>query len=243
MLSRAWFSRRAVPPRAERRPATGAATIAAAVTSEAGAVVDRGGRPRLAPLLAFLLGMAAARSASAEGTGRALYGQPSYGLELEPHLVAGVANPPGPGVDQGAGAGVRGSIVVSRDGFIRNGDDSIAIGFGLDVLHYRGQSGSLFGTCVRRTPGPAGTSICTEVDTPGGPRNYVFIPAVMQWNFWLTPWWSAFGEPGLAVFLTNHSGGVAPSLSVGGRMHVSDVVTLTLRLGWPTTTLGVSFLL
>jgi hypothetical protein len=184
-----------------------------------------------------------APSASAETFGRGVAGQPQYGLEIEPHFVAGIADPPGPGVDQGGGAGLRGSIVVSRDGFIRTVNDSIAIGFGLDVLHYRGQGSSLFGTCVRRAPGPAGTSICSEVDTPGGPRNYLFIPAVMQWNFWLTPQWSVFGEPGIDLFFTSHAGGVAPSLSVGGRLRIADAITLTFRLGWPTTTFGVSFLL
>jgi hypothetical protein len=193
------------------------------------------------PLALALLVLAGPSPAAAQGLSRRFADQPAYGLELEPHLVAGVVDPPGPGTSQGAGAGLRASIVVSRDGFINNVNDSIAIGFGLDVLHYRGQDGALFGTCVRREPGPGGTSVCTEVDIPGGPRNYVFIPVVMQWNFWLHPQWSAFVEPGLAVFLTNRGAGAAPSLSVGGRMHVSDAFSLVFRLGWPTTTLGVSF--
>lgn len=204
------------------------------------ALLARALRRFAAPLALAVVMLAGASPVAAQGLPRRSEDQPAYAFELEPHLVAGIADPPGPGTAQGAGAGVRASFVVSRDGFIDNVNDSIAIGFGIDALHYRGQNSSLFGTCLKRQPGPGGTSVCTEVDVPGGPRNYLFVPMVMQWNFWLRPQWSAFVEPGLAVFLTNRGLGAAPSLSVGGRMHISDVVSLVLRLGWPTTTLGVS---
>ena len=170
--------------------------------------------------------------------------QPGYTLELEPHLVAGLANPPGPGVGQGGGAGLRGSFVVSRDGFIPSANDSLAIGFGIDALHYRSAYGpDYFGTCVSRTPAPAGPPICTEVDTPGGPRNYLFVPLVLQWNFWLTDRWSAFVEPGIDLYFTAHHGGVTPNLGIGGRFQLNNVISLIFRLGWPTATVGISFLL
>jgi len=187
--------------------------------------------------------LAAPTPAAAQVFGGRAPGASSYNLEFEPHLVAGLADPPGRGVGQGAGAGVRGSVVVSHYGFLRTGKDSVAVGFGLDFLHYRGDDNSLFGSCIRREPGPGGTSVCTEVDVPGGPRNYVFIPVVMQWSFWATPQFSAFAEPGLAAFFASHGGGVglAPNLAVGGRFRPSDALTLVLRIGWPTTTLGASF--
>jgi len=194
--------------------------------------------------LGALVVLAIPRSAAAQYRAHASYArQPGYGFELEPHLVAGLANPPGPGVDQGGGAGLRGSIVISRDGFIPTANDSLAIGFGIDALHYRGAYGDYFGTCVSRAPGPAGTSVCTEVDTPGGPRNYIFVPLVLQWNFWLTDRWSAFVEPGLDLYFTAHHGGVTPALGIGGRFQLNDVVSLIFRLGWPTATIGISFLL
>jgi len=170
-------------------------------------------------------------------------GASSYNLEIEPHLVAGLADPPGRGVGQGAGAGMRGSLVVSHLGFMRNGKDSVAVGFGVDFLHYSGDRNSLLGSCIRREPGPGGLSVCTEVDVPGAPRNYVFIPVVMQWSVWATPQFSAFAEPGLAAFFASHGGGagVAPHLALGGRFRPSEAVTLVLRIGWPTTTLGASF--
>jgi hypothetical protein len=77
---------------------------------------------------------------------------------------------------------------------------------------------------------------------PGG-GGYVFVPVVMQWNFWVSTHWSVFGEPGLAF--TN-----APRTAVdpfvffaGGRFHFSERAALTLRVGYPALSVGVSFLL
>ena len=198
-----------------------------------------------AALLAGMLAIPAVAHAQYRAHGYSQYRQqPAYTLELEPHLVAGLGNPPGPGSGQGGGAGVRGSIVVSRDGFIPTANDSLAIGFGIDALHYRGAYGAdYFGTCVARTPGPAGTLVCTEVDTPGGPRNYLFVPLVLQWNFWLTDRWSVLVEPGLDLYFTADHGGVAAPLDIGGRFLLNNVVSLIFRLGWPTATVGISFLL
>ena len=198
---------------------------------------------RLSWLVAAAL-LVAPGVAHAQSRAHAFYrGQPGYTLEVEPHLVAGLANPPGPGVNQGGGAGLRGSFVVSRDGFIPSANDSLAIGFGIDALHYRGAYGDYFGTCVSRAPAPGGTLVCTEVDSPGGPRNYLFVPLVLQWNFWLTERWSAFVEPGIDLYFTAHHGGVVPSLGLGGRFQLNNVVSLIFRVGWHTATVGISFLL
>jgi len=72
-----------------------------------------------------------------------------------------------------------------------------------------------------------------------------FIPVVMQWNFWLTTHWSVFGEPGVG-FAAN------PGLDrdvfhltayLGGRYHFNDRVSLTMRLGYPSISIGASFFL
>jgi hypothetical protein len=66
----------------------------------------------------------------------------------------------------------------------------------------------------------------------------------MQWNFWLTERFSAFGEPGLAFYhLGNYGFSASPALYVGGRMRLADRITLTARLGYPTLAIGVSFLM
>ena len=72
-----------------------------------------------------------------------------------------------------------------------------------------------------------------------GHATYVALPVVMQWNFWLSTHWSVFGEPGLQI--TNQSPNFGPVLFLGGRYHFSDSVALTLRLGYPDISVGVSF--
>jgi len=70
------------------------------------------------------------------------------------------------------------------------------------------------------------------------------IPVVMQWNFWLSRNWSVFGEPGgLLNFKKKDKVDPKPAFYAGGRYHFSDAVTLTMRIGHPTASVGVSFLL
>jgi len=80
--------------------------------------------------------------------------------------------------------------------------------------------------------------------------DYLWIPVVMQWNFWLHRKWSVFGEVGAAFrFDDMKEFGFSPLISWGGgRFHFTDSTALTLRLGIPFVltpyiSLGVSFLL
>ena len=168
-----------------------------------------------------------------------------YAFELEPHLVLG-SNPPGAGAGSGVGVGVRGNMVIAPDGFLRGVNDSVALGIGLDYGHYYA-SWAINGyrdQCLSFQPGPDGTSICTAVTSNGGTYNYLFVPAVMQWNFWLTERLSAFAEPGLTLyFISNHGFDASPALFVGGRFRIADRITLTARLGYPTFAFGVSFMM
>ena len=168
-----------------------------------------------------------------------------YVAEIEPHLVAG-SGPPGRGAGSGAGIGVRASVVLAPDGFIRGVNDSVAIGFGLDYGHFAARYGlnGYRDECLNFEPGPAGTMVCTDVTSNGGTYNYVFAPVVMQWNFWLTERFSAFGEPGLAFYhLGNYGFAVSPALYLGGRLRLADRITLTARIGYPTVAFGVSFMM
>lgn len=72
-----------------------------------------------------------------------------------------------------------------------------------------------------------------------------WIPIVMQWNFWLSSHWSVFGEPGVG-FAANPGVGrdaVGPVFAAGGRYHFNDKISLTMRIGYPEFSLGVSFFL
>ena len=161
---------------------------------------------------------------------------PPYKVELEPHLAFGLGDLY---AGAGLGLGVRASVVVVDNGFVSTINDSVAVSFGLDWLRY--------GDCYYSAVG-CGAS-------------YFLLPATMQWNFWLSPKFSVFGEPGLYIYhgvfedyCTNKAGvpipgcgyptrtGVDLALYAGGRLHFNDTIALTLRLGWPASSFGASFL-
>lgn len=167
---------------------------------------------------------------------------PNYRFEAEPHLLLGFVDPPGPAHGDGIGLGFRGTIELVDNGFISSINNSIGIGFGLDWIHY--PRGGL--KCVRLERGG-----CVAIDDQEG-VDYVMLPVVMQWNFWLSREWSVFGEPGIAFHFYNHHADyvnednglkVDPFVFyAGGRWHFSDYAALTMRLGYPTFSVGVSFL-
>ena len=116
--------------------------------------------------------------------------------------------------DFSPGLGFRGTIVVLQNGFVPSINNSIGVSFGADWVD-----------------------------------KGVWVPIAMQWNFWLSRNWSVFGEPGVALRLghglegphDDHLGFLG--LWLGGRYHFTDRFTLTLRVGRPTLSVGVSFLL
>jgi hypothetical protein len=199
----------------------------------------------LAATLAF------AGGASAQSTIQKYGARPSYGFELEPHLALGWIDPPGYGTGQGLGLGGRATFEIIGHGFIQSINNSVGIGVGADWIHYAGDGTGPRGECIAWAPGPAGTHICTEVAGSGNDEtDYLWIPVVMQWNFWLHRKWSVFGEIGSAFrFDDMREFGFSPVVSWGGgRFHFNDKTTLTLRLGLPFVltpyiSFGVSFLL
>jgi hypothetical protein len=151
---------------------------------------------------------------------------PRYSFEAEPHLAMD------PWAENaGFGPGFRGTFVVMDNGFVQTINNSIGIGVGLDWLFY-------------------GHGCPRERDCKT-PTDFV-VPVVMQWNFWLHPKWSVFGEPGVAFHFRSNGGDKFDFdpfvIYGGGRFHFTDNVTLTMRLGAPTWhhsafSIGVSFLL
>lgn len=68
------------------------------------------------------------------------------------------------------------------------------------------------------------------------------IPLVLQWNFWVSTHWAVFGEPGLALAF-GRKDYIGPTIFGGGRYHFNERVALTLRVGYPSISVGVSFYL
>jgi hypothetical protein len=191
--------------------------------------------------------LVAVRPARAQGTWRSPEQLPRYTVELEPHLAIGPFSPPGDGSGTGIGPGFRASIPILPRGFISDVNDSVAVGVGLDWLYYDAATRNR-GVCTRFRPSPDGTPVCVEVDGIIGDTSYFFIPVVMQWNFFLQQRVSVFAEPGINVYLRrdtygNYRPGPSLNIQVGGRFLFNDNIAATLRLGYPTCTLGISFLL
>jgi hypothetical protein len=154
----------------------------------------------------------------------------AYPVEIEPHLAFGPENVYGAA---GYGAGVRFGIPVAV-GHLGSVPQNLAIGLGADLLHY---DNCFFGT-------NCGAS-------------YLLVPTAAQWNLFVARPVSVFAEGGLYLYKGWFTGcgpgdgpgcippsdfGLLPTIALGGRFHLGPSTALTLRLGYPTTTLGVSFL-
>ncbi len=155
---------------------------------------------------------------------------PDYVFEAEPHFVFGFLDPPGAHSNDGFGPGFRGTFEIVDNGFIPKINNTVGIGVGLDWLFYGNYCN-----------GNGNNRNCHDADA-------ILIPVVMQWNFWLSRNWSVFGEPGfMAVFDNdgnNRDTHFRPFVFyAGGRFHFTDTLTLTMRAGWPSFSVGVSFLL
>lgn len=160
------------------------------------------------------------------------------GWELEPHLVFGAAAP-WYADGYGGGLGLRAAVTMGSFGVSPRVRDTIGLSFGGDFV--RGWGGSIYGECVERTPGPAGTSVCTRVDAPGNGGYYLLAPVVARWTLDLAPPFSFFVEPGVAIYLASRHGGAGPSFALGARLRLAESVDAVLRLGWPASSIGLAF--
>ena len=189
--------------------------------------------------LAFTLTSIVGAQARADDTIKHPGDHPNYAVELEPHLLLGGYDNLFPGT--GFGVGGRFSIPIVQNGFVPSINNSVAITFGLDFLHYGSNCGYL-----------TTNYSCSA--------NYLYFPVAMQWNYFVAQKWSVFGEPGLFIFHgfydqycpPNPNGvcydpgsqtGVRPAFYLGGRYHFNEKVSLTMRIGYPTISVGVSWFL
>jgi hypothetical protein len=189
-------------------------------------------RSTLAFAAAFGMLFCSAGLASADDTIKHPGDHLNYSVEVEPHVLIGWDGVYDAG---GLGLGARFSIPIVQNGFVPSINNSVAISFGLDLVWYGG---------------------CYAYEDPGHcGAQYVQIPVAMQWNFWVAHNWSVFGEPGLEIYhgflgdcdamhancVTPTVTGVLPALWIGGRYHLSESTALTLRIGFPAFSFGVSF--
>lgn len=171
---------------------------------------------------------------------------PKYSVELEPHLVFDWSNHGWGGNDEAFGPGLRATIPFLDNGPISKINNNMGIGFGLDWAH-NGDACDGWRWGNRRYDG-----IDCTVD--------IFIlPAVVQWNFFLTPIISVFGEAGLVIErvhweIDNCGAGwdcddtdtdVDPAFWAGGRFMfgANSSVGGIVRLGWPYISLGVGIMI
>jgi len=150
---------------------------------------------------------------------------PEYRAELEPHAnfifwhgtygnKYGRYNGVG---DAEFGGGFRATIEVADPAFIPKINNTVGVTFGIDF------------TNCRYCYGRYGYS--------------VWNPVGVQWNFFFTDKFSAFGELG---FMLRSAGFYAHAdadffAAIGGRYHFTDKVALTFRIGQPFVSVGVSF--
>jgi hypothetical protein len=117
-------------------------------------------------------------------------------------------------IENGAfGAGFRGTLLLMDPGFVKSINDVLGITFGGDFFLGRKRHDALY------------------------------IPVQAHWGFFFTQHWSAFTELGVGFRFFDADARVTPALNLGGRYHVTDRIAVTLRLGYPALSLGVSFFL
>lgn len=200
-------------------------------------------RRRLAPLAALVgvLALPSVASAQIKSPGA----HPDYSVELEPHFVVDWGDHDYPGDEEAIGLGLRATIPFLDNGPVSTINNNMGIGFGLDWTH----NGDACDFWFYR--GNRYNDDCS-VD------NFHF-PVVVQWNFWLTPIISVFGEAGLDVVHTrwewdncpwdfdcdDSDTDVEPAFWGGGRFLFGEGSSVggVVRVGWPYLSLGIGILI
>jgi hypothetical protein len=189
-------------------------------------------RNRTGRLAAALGAFAAAAFAAGQAQAETIIGRPNshpaYSVELEPHLLLGWGFrrnrhdflPTHQHLDGpfGVGPGLRASIPVMDNGFVSSINNNVAIGLGADFAYYDRDSASV-----------------------------LWLPVVLQWNFYITKVITVFGEPGVALRHTSWDNGHETDgqlvLHGGAKFMFGQTTGLTVRIGAPYVSVGVSFLL
>ncbi len=175
---------------------------------------------------------------------------PDYSVELEPHFVFQWGNRFG--ADDGFGPGARVNIPFLRNGPISKINNNMAIGVGLDITFGDNDCGWWWGRYNKDLWLQNRDCSVTEF----------WLPATLQWNFFLTDVISVFGEPGFAIahrrwnwqwYCNGNNGGLCDYDDTdtdfelvfwgGARFMFSDTIGATVRIGFPYVSAGINFLL
>ncbi len=204
---------------------------------------------RLALLLVFLTAFPALTEAQIKQPGA----HARYSVELEPHVLSMWNRGPLGYRGDGYGIGGRVSIPLFHNGPIDRINNNMAIGFGLDYVHF-GYDDDRW--CRVNDPAWCGRRWNIDADV-------FWLPVALQWNFFVHRRVSVFGEVGFAIqhisadrvrpcgpmdpesYCVEHyrdTDFFEPLFSPGARFHLTDTITLTGRIGFPHLTLGASFL-
>lgn len=159
---------------------------------------------------------AAAGTASAQNfAGR--HGAHTSRFDVEPHFVLGYGFDRGPGYTDGVGFGLRLGVPLLPHGPLAI-NNSLVLSFGADLTYW---SGPFQRDTFWRT-------------------SEVIFPFMLQWNFYLTPWFSIFPEIG-AAFGSGGCGACAffalPGVAFGARIHLdgrAGYPALVFRVGFPS---------
>lgn len=165
----------------------------------------------------LLFGLVSGKPAHAQNLIERPKAHSDYDLELEAHLAFLLRN-------AAPGFGARITWELIDPGFIKGLNNTVGVGVGIDL--------GINEFCE----GVGESQTCTQGDLD------LVIPATLQWNFWFTPEWSAYFEPGVAFARRRYGPVFAPHAAVGGRYQLARDVLLTLRLGYPAMTFGASYL-
>jgi hypothetical protein len=170
---------------------------------------------------------------------------PKYSVELEPHLVVDWDDHHWD--DDLLGVGLRATIPFLDNGPISSINNNMGIGFGLDWAHSNDAGcGWWWWDRKYRWAGDCSADV-------------FLLPVVVQWNFWLTPIISVFGEAGLEIERWSVSWDdpgcpgdcdrskteINPVFWGGGRFlfGADSTVGGVVRIGWPYLSLGVGILI
>ena len=195
-------------------------------------------------MLALGLTLSATR-AHAESIIRQPGNHPAYAVDLEPHAVLSIDD--GPFASGGGfGLGARATIAFLKNGPISTINNDMGIGVGLDWVS--------LGNCYHGYWWQPYYNDCSIYS--------IYVPVVLQWNFYLTDIITVYGEPGLALRYSHISfnGGIAPNnipyppwstsstdlipvFAGGAKFMFAKTVGLNVRLGYPYFSVGASILL